>query len=154
METPYEITTLTRPDPPQHFTAPAVRPPLAPEEIPPGVEMVTLPSGIRTLAYTQPPTPHTTLAPAPAQGVPRWAKTTALLAPTLGIGLGAAGAGLSYAAPGILAMTHALWAAVAFIAVTGTTAALLLARCRRPAPITQHITAHGLFSRATGTINQ
>ncbi|MEU2606843.1 hypothetical protein [Streptomyces albus] len=157
METPYEITTLTRtdhPNPPAH----TVRPPLAPAEIPPGVEVVTLPDGRRTLAYTQPPAPGGP-APAPAappsSGVPAWAKTTALLAPTVGVGIGAGGFGLSYAAPGVLAMTDALWAAAALVATGCGGAALLLGRWRRSAPaqITQNITAHGFLSRANGTIN-
>ncbi|RCG20780.1 hypothetical protein DTL70_21130 [Streptomyces diacarni] len=154
METPYEITTLTRTDqtnPPAHL----VRAPLGPAEIPPGVELVTLPDGRRTLAYTQAPATAPPLAAAPSSGVPGWAKTTALLAPTLGAGIGAGGFGLSYAAPGVIAMTNALWAAVALIATGCGGAALLLGRWRNRAPahITQNITAHGFMSRAGGTIN-
>ncbi|WP_055500296.1 hypothetical protein [Streptomyces albus] len=154
METPYEITTLTRTDHPT-LPAHAVRPPLAPAEIPPGVEVVTLPDGRRTLAYTQPPAPGGTAPAAPSSGVPAWAKTTALLAPTVGVGIGAGGFGLSYAAPGVLAMTDALWAAAALLATGCGGAALLLSRWRRSAPaqITQNITATGLFGRAGGTIN-
>lgn len=163
-----EITTLTRTD------APAVRqavhggelhdspaghraghPPLAAHEIPPGVELVTLPNGTRTLAYTQPAPPAAPAQAAPAQPVPRWAKTTALLAPTVGGGIAAGGFGLSYAAPGLIAVSHVLWAAVAFVAVTGLTlAAALRRRTQAPAHITQHIHASGLFGRANGTINQ
>ncbi|RSS91119.1 hypothetical protein EF904_31055, partial [Streptomyces sp. WAC05950] len=83
---------------------------LLPTDIPPGVDWVTLPNGVRTLAYTQ---PHA--APVPEvervqpEGIPRWARTTALLAPTLGGGIAAAGVGISYAAPGVLAMAEALW---------------------------------------------
>ncbi|MFH9106143.1 hypothetical protein ACH4LN_07520 [Streptomyces albus] len=153
METPYEITTLTRADQ-QAPPANIVHPPLAPAEIPPGVEVVTLPDGRRTLAYTQLPE-QAAPAAAPPSGVPAWAKTTALLAPTVGVGIGAGGFGLSYAAPGVLAMTDALWAAVALVATGCGGAALLLGRWRRSAPaqITQNITAHGFMSRAGGTIN-
>ncbi|WP_324608028.1 hypothetical protein [Streptomyces albus] len=88
--------------------------------------------------------------------MPAWAKTTALLAPTVGMGVGAGGFGLSYAAPGVLAMTDALWAAAALLATGCGGAALLLSRWRNraPAQITQNITAHGFLSRAGGTINQ
>ncbi|MET9961465.1 hypothetical protein ABZ128_20820 [Streptomyces sp. NPDC006326] len=119
-----------------------------PAEIPPGVQVVTLPSGARTLAYA----PVTAAEPVPVQRIPVWAKTTALLAPTIGGGIGAASVGLAYAAPGLIALTEALWAAVALIAAGG--AALFLGRARRaPASthITQHITATGLFGRATGS---
>ncbi|MER5481881.1 hypothetical protein ABT024_01510 [Streptomyces sp. NPDC002812] len=127
-------------------------------ELPPGVEMVTLPNGYRTLAYTH-PQPHAH-APA-AQPVPVWAKTTALLAPTLGGGIAAAGFGISYAAPGLIAMTEALWAAIALIAA-GTLAPLLLRAGRGSGGrgagpvqhVTQNITASGMFGRATGTLNQ
>ncbi|MFF3859191.1 hypothetical protein [Streptomyces sp. NPDC002209] len=128
-------------------------PQMLPAEIPPGVQYVTLPSGARTLAYTHPTPTEPAPAPTPAGSIPGWAKTTALLAPTLGGGIGAAGIGISYAAPGLIAMTEALWAAVALIAAGG--AALLLGRTRRaPAStyITQHITATGFFGRATGSI--
>ncbi|MEU0251265.1 hypothetical protein ABZ299_01735 [Streptomyces sp. NPDC006184] len=132
------------------------RPRMLPEELPPGVQVVTLPGGMRTLAYTQPPT-----APAPqpvpaAQPIPAWAKTTALLAPTVGGGIAAASVGLSYAAPGLIAMSHALWSAVALIAAGVIAVPLVLRAARRPsgpAQITQNITANGLFGRATGTIN-
>ncbi|MGW9373860.1 hypothetical protein ACWGVR_28080 [Streptomyces xanthophaeus] len=129
---------------------------MLPAELPPGVALVTLPSGYRTLAYTQ-PQPLTT-APA-AQPVPAWAKTTALLAPTVGGGIAAAGFGISYAAPGLIAMTEALWAAIALIAA-GTLVPLLLRTTRGTsqagAPVqhvTQNITASGMFGRATGAIN-
>ncbi|WP_052863579.1 hypothetical protein [Streptomyces niger] len=123
-------------------------------EIPPGVQVVTLPGGVRTLAYAEPTTPPSPVVPV-AQSVPAWAKTTALLVPTTGFGIGAAGVGLSYAAPGLIAMSHALWAAVALIATGSAAAVALLKRCRRPAPaqITQNITATGLFGRASGTVN-
>ncbi|MET3986489.1 hypothetical protein [Streptomyces sp. PvR034] len=134
---------------------PAVpEPQFLPAAIPPGIQFVTLPDGTRTLAYTQPTTPA--LAPVPAvQPIPAWAKTTALLAPTLGGGIAAAGFGIAYAAPGLIALTDALWAVVALIAAG---AVLAFARPRRgrgrPAThITQHITATGLFGRATGTTN-
>ncbi|MDF4250467.1 hypothetical protein [Streptomyces sp. WMMB303] len=129
--------------------------PMTAAEIPPGVEVVTLPDGRRTLAYTQPPNPAGRPQTAPPAGVPGWAKTTALLAPTVGAGIGAGGFGLSYAAPGVIAMTDALWATAALIATGCGGAALLLSRWRNrtPAHITQNITAHGLFGRANGTIN-
>ena len=157
-ETPYEITTAPRrPDPLTHQVAIA-RPPMQLHEIPPGVQLVTLPSGIRTLAYTHHEphrTPATPAAPAP---IPTWAKTTALLTPTIGGGIGAAGIGLSYAAPGLIAMSQALWSAVALIAA-GVIAVPILrlatgSKARTaPAQITQNITATGLFGRANGTIN-
>ncbi|MER6316080.1 hypothetical protein ABT237_20180 [Streptomyces sp. NPDC001581] len=159
---PYEPTrTSTTPparygNPVYHPTA-IQQPQMWPAELPPGVEMVTLPGGYRTLAYTHPAAP----APAPpaaVQPIPAWAKTTALLAPTLGGGIAAAGFGISYAAPGLIAMTEALWAAIALIAA-GTLAPLLLRTTRgtgRAAPVqqvTQHISASGMFGRATGTLN-
>lgn len=161
---PYE-PTRTSTTPPVRYGDPilyptAVRQPvMMPAELPPGVEMVTLPGGYRTLAYThgQPVAP----VPVPAvQPVPAWAKTTALLAPTVGGGIAAAGFGISYAAPGLIAMTEALWAAIALIAA-GTIAPLLLRTARGgggrgAAPVqyvTQHISASGMFGRATGTIN-
>ncbi|WP_030760750.1 hypothetical protein [Streptomyces sp. NRRL F-2664] len=133
---------------------------LLPTEVPPGIDWVTLPNGIRTLAYTQPhyaPTPE----PEPVrEPIPRWAKTTALLAPTLGGGIAAAGVGISYAAPGVLAMAEALWATVAVIAAGGLATLLLRtgrSRGGRGAGpvhhITQNITATGVFGRATGTFN-
>ncbi|MFF4432014.1 hypothetical protein ACFYZ4_22895 [Streptomyces sp. NPDC001513] len=121
-----------------------------------GIRLVTLPNGTRTLAYTHPTPIELAPAPVPAAGVPAWAKTTALLAPTLGGGIGAAGIGISYAAPGLIAMANALWALVALIAVG--VALPLLARVGRGGAgatthITQNITATGLFGRATGTLN-
>lgn len=152
-DTTYEITA-THTDTRVLRPEPLARPPMTPAEIPPGVELVTLPNGVRTLAYNQPPPAAPTAAPV-AQPIPVWAKTTALLAPTIGVGIAAAGVGLSYAAPGLIAMTEALWAAVALIAAGGITAAALTRRIRRPAParITQNITASGLFGRANGTIH-
>ncbi|MEV6957378.1 hypothetical protein [Streptomyces sp. NPDC051183] len=123
-------------------------PRMLPAEIPPGIQYVTLPDGTRTLAYT--PVPETS----PARPIPAWAKTTALLAPTVGGGIAAAGFGIAYAAPGLIALTEALWATVALIAAG---AIALIARPRRsrraPTHITQHITATGWFGKATGTIN-
>ncbi|EFL39752.1 hypothetical protein [Streptomyces griseoflavus] len=148
-QTPYEITTL----PAQPSSAYGE---MLPHEIPPGVQLVTLPGGVRTLAYTQPPA---AAAPQPvpvAQPIPTWAKTTALLAPTVGGGIAAASVGLSYAAPGLIAMSHALWSAVALIAAGAVVVPLVLRAARRPAApaqITQNITATGLFGKATGTIN-
>ncbi|QEV56964.1 hypothetical protein CP981_21235 [Streptomyces platensis] len=133
------------------------------EEIPPGVQEVILPSGERALAYSTGPTSPPSAPAAPvvpvAQPIPAWAKTTALLAPTVGGGIGMAAVGLSTAAPGLIAMSHALWSAVALIATGGTAAAILIGRVRaringaqRP-HITQHITATGFLGRANGTIN-
>ncbi|MFE3579576.1 hypothetical protein [Streptomyces vinaceus] len=124
-----------------------------------GVQLVTLADGTRTLAYTHPaPTQIAPAAPATA-AVPRWAKTTALLAPTLGGGIGAAGIGISYAAPGVLAMAHAFWALAALVAA-GSLAPFLLRTGRGTGPgpaqiqhITQNISASGMFGRATGTFN-
>ncbi|WP_404958159.1 hypothetical protein [Streptomyces sp. 147326] len=159
---PYE-PTRTSTTPPARYGDPILyptavqQPVMMPAELPPGVEMVTLPGGYRTLAYTHPAAP----APAPAavQPVPTWAKTTALLAPTVGGGIAAAGFGISYAAPGLIAMTEALWAAIALIAA-GTLAPFLLRAGRGAghgaAPVqhvTQHISASGMFGRATGTLN-
>ncbi|MCX5305065.1 hypothetical protein OG304_16575 [Streptomyces sp. NBC_00160] len=155
------MTALRYGDPVYHPT-PVQQPVLLPAEIPPGVGWVTLPNGVRTLAYTHPQHPPAAGAEPVhrADPIPRWARTTALLAPTIGAGIAAAGFGISYAAPGVLAMAEALWAAVALIAA-GTLAPLLLRTGRRTgrgaAPvqhITQNITATGLFGRATGTINQ
>ncbi|MFJ3727020.1 hypothetical protein ACIPYQ_31265 [Streptomyces sp. NPDC090045] len=132
---------------------------LLPTEVPPGVDWVTLPNGIRTLAYTH-PRPGPPSEPEPVrESIPRWAKTTALLAPTLGGGIAAAGFGISYAAPGLIAMTEALWATVALIAAGALAPLALRTRgrgSRGAGPvqhITQNVTASGLFGRATGTIN-
>ncbi|MFF7703236.1 hypothetical protein [Streptomyces lydicus] len=133
-----------------------------PHEVPPGVQEVILPSGERALAYstepTTPPPPPAPTAPA-AQPIPAWAKTTALLAPTIGGGIAVAAVGLSAAAPGLIAVSHVLWSAVAAIAAGGAAAAVVIGRVRaritaaqRP-HITQHITATGFLGRAHGTIN-
>ncbi|MFE2767634.1 hypothetical protein ACFXGD_15605 [Streptomyces albidoflavus] len=129
--------------------------PLEPYEIPPGVQYVTLPDGRVTLAYTHPTQPKPEPVASASQPVPAWAKTTALLAPTVGLGVTGAGIGLHYAAPGLIAMAHALWATVALIAA-GTLPLLLLRARRRATPhITHHthVTANGLFGRASNTIN-
>ncbi|MFB7306512.1 hypothetical protein [Streptomyces sp. NPDC056192] len=157
-ETAYEITTQPRPaDYPAYLPAPEGRV-MLPSEIPPGVQMVTLPGGIRTLAYTThqaPPPPPVPIA----QPIPTWAKTTALLTPTVGGGIAAAGIGLSYAAPGLIAMSQALWSAVALIAAGVIAVPVLLrtargsSRGRATTHITQNITASGMFGRANGTIN-
>ncbi|MGW5272954.1 hypothetical protein ACWEQP_10290 [Streptomyces sp. NPDC004044] len=158
-DTAYEITTQPRSaDHPAYLPAPEGRV-MLPSEIPPGVQMVTLPGGIRTLAYTQPPAPAAPLVPV-SQPIPAWAKTTALLTPTIGGGIAAAGIGLSYAAPGLIAMSQALWSAVALIAAAAIGVPLLL-RLGRAATgtgtgtthITQNITASGMFGKANGTIN-
>ncbi|WP_406468000.1 hypothetical protein [Streptomyces sp. NBC_01594] len=158
-ETAYEITTQApRPaDYPAYLPAPEGRM-MLPSEIPPGAQMVTLPGGIRTLAYTQPTTPPAPSVPI-AQSIPTWAKTTALLTPTIGGGIAAAGIGLSYAAPGLIAMSQALWSAVALIAAGVIAVPVLLrsacgaSRGRATTHITQNITASGMFGRANGTIN-
>ncbi|WP_434744549.1 hypothetical protein [Streptomyces sp. A-14] len=151
-ETAYQITTLT----PQQ---PTPGPGMLPTEIPLGVQMVTLPGGIRTLAYTPQQAPPAPPIPV-AQPIPTWAKTTALLTPTIGGGIAAAGIGLSYAAPGLIAMSQALWAAVALIAAAAIGVPVLLRLGRAAAGagrgsthITQNITASGMFGKATGTIN-
>ncbi|MFJ9434056.1 hypothetical protein ACIRQY_30985 [Streptomyces sp. NPDC101490] len=140
-----------------------MRPVVLPADIPPGVEWVTLPNGVRTLAYTHPTAPVPVPLPAP-QPIPAWARTTALLAPTVGGGTAAAGIGLSYAAPGLIAMSHALWSAAALV-VAAIVAVPVLLRTARRTPgagpgadgstthITQNITASGMFGRANGTIN-
>ncbi|MCX5410764.1 hypothetical protein [Streptomyces sp. NBC_00059] len=151
-ETAYEITTIT----PQQPTA---HPAMLPYEIPPGVQMVTLPGGVRTLAYASTQAPPAPPVPV-AQPIPTWAKTTALLTPTIGGGIAAAGIGLSYAAPGLIAMSEALWAAVALIAAAAIGVPALLRLGRSAAStrqgmthITQNITASGMFGKANGTIN-
>ncbi|MET9650422.1 hypothetical protein ABZZ44_09115 [Streptomyces sp. NPDC006460] len=136
------------------------QPVILPAEIPPGVDWVTLPNGVRTLAYTHPTTPAPTALPV-AQPVPAWAKTTALLAPTVGGGIAAAGIGLSYAAPGLIAMSHALWSAAALLVAAVIAVPLLIRGARRATGtgragsthITQNITATGLFGHAKGTIH-
>ncbi|MFH8716680.1 hypothetical protein [Streptomyces zaomyceticus] len=160
-ENPHEITPATRYGDPYYRPATARQPVILPAEIPPGVDWVTLPSGVRTLAYTQPMPPP----PIPvSQPIPAWAKTTALLAPTVGGGIAAAGIGLSYAAPGLIAMSHALWSAAALIVAAVTAVPVLVRTARRSTGsrgggsgaathITQNITATGLFGRANGTIN-
>ncbi|MEU4271282.1 hypothetical protein [Streptomyces sp. NPDC026092] len=136
------------------------QPVILPQEIPPGVDWVTLPNGVRTLAYTHPTAPPPAAGPV-AQPVPAWAKTTALLAPTVGGGIAAAGIGLSYAAPGLIAMSQALWSAAALIVAAVIAVPLLIKGARRATGtgregsthITQNFTATGLFGRANGTIN-
>ncbi|KJY23318.1 MULTISPECIES: hypothetical protein [unclassified Streptomyces] len=155
------LTPATRYGDPIHRPRPVEpHPVLLPQDIPPGVDWVTLPNGVRTLAYTHP-------NPAPAaepelvrESIPRWARTTALLAPTLGGGIAAAGFGISYAAPGVLAMAEALWATVALIAAGALAPLLLRATSGKGGRgagtvqhITQNITATGVFGRATGTLN-
>ncbi|MFF3317052.1 hypothetical protein ACFYV5_16275 [Streptomyces sp. NPDC003035] len=155
--TAYEITTPHRWTPPPATTN---RPVILPAEIPPGVDWVTLPNGVRTLAYTQ-PAPSPPIPVTAPQPIPAWAKTTALLAPTVGGGIAAAGIGLSYAAPGLIAMSQALWSAAALLVAAVIAVPLLLRGARRAAGggsgssthVTQNITATGLFGRASGTIN-
>ncbi|MGW6565031.1 hypothetical protein [Streptomyces sp. NPDC054975] len=157
--TAYEITTPTPWTPPP---AAAARPVILPADIPPGVDWVTLPNGVRTLAYTHPAPPPQVPVTAP-QPIPAWAKTTALLAPTVGGGIAAAGIGLSYAAPGLIAMSHALWSAAALVVAAVIAVPVLIRTARRATGsrgtggtthITQNITATGLFGRANGTLNQ
>ncbi|MFD7959223.1 hypothetical protein ACFV5J_00260 [Streptomyces zaomyceticus] len=161
-ETPYEITPTTRYDDPYYRPTAVRQPVILPADVPPGIDWVTLPNGVRTLAYTHPaPTPS---APAAAsQPIPAWAKATALLAPTVGGGIAAASIGLSYAAPGLIAMSQALWSAAALIVAAVIAVPVLLRTARRAVGsggasgssthITQNITATGLFGRANGTIN-
>ena len=160
-QTPYESTPATRYGDPIAHPAPVQRPVILPSEIPPGVDWVTLPNGVRTLAYTHTPPPPAQPVPA-AQPIPTWAKTTALLTPTIGGGIAAVGIGLSYAAPGLIAMSQALWSAVALIAAGALALPVLLRSTRSrtgtgarstTTHITQNITATGLFGRANGTIN-
>ncbi|MFE7410218.1 hypothetical protein [Streptomyces laurentii] len=159
--TTYEITTPTPRTPPPATTA---QPMILPAEMPPGIDWVTLPDGVRTLAYTH-PTPPQPIPVTASQPIPAWAKTVALLAPTVGTGIAAAGIGLSYAAPGLIAMSHALWSAAALLIATITAVPIVLRAARRAiggdsttgqrptTHITQNITANGLFGRANGTIN-
>ena len=112
-------------------------PPMRAEEIPPGVQEVILPNGERALAYstgpTNPPPPAVPSAPV-AQPIPAWAKSTALLAPTVGGGIAVAAVGLSAAAPGLVAVSHVLWSAVAAIATGGSRRG----RPHRPCPRPHH----------------
>ncbi|MEV7613954.1 hypothetical protein [Streptomyces sp. NPDC089799] len=159
---PYEptlpsTTTATHYGDPAYRPAPVQPTVILPAEIPPGVDWVTLPNGVRTLAYTNPAPTQPERA---RESVPVWAKTTALLAPTVGGGVAAAGFGIAYAAPGLIAMTEALWAAVALLAASAAAPLLLRAgrgnTGHRAGPVqhvTQNITATGLFGKATGTIN-
>ncbi|MEU1307564.1 hypothetical protein ABZ419_01470 [Streptomyces cinnamoneus] len=125
----------------------------------PAVTSIVLPDGRVVTGYTlTPPQPEPTPAPA-SSPVPAWARTTALLAPTIGGGIAATGIGLSYAAPGLTAMSQLLWPIAALTALIPLAAAALLRTVRGradhqpPAPVVQNITATGLFGRATGTIN-
>lgn len=154
---------VTRIDQPSYPVVPTRLMP--PAELPPGVALVTLPDGTQHLGYTQPAAAlPATYAPAGAQPIPAWAKTTALLAPTVGGGVAVGALGLSAAAPGLLAMTSALWAACALIITSGIAAAVLIGAGRSklravtqqpepPVHITQNISAPGLFGRANGTVN-
>ncbi|GHJ92090.1 hypothetical protein SNE510_16090 [Streptomyces sp. NE5-10] len=151
---------------PLHPTAHGAVIPAPPAALP-GVASVQLPDGQIVTGYTLTPTPTTPARP--AGSVPAWAKTTALLAPTVGGGVAAAGIGLSYAAPGLIAMSHALWSAAALLVATVIAVPLALRTVRRALTgdssgaggtsvrttthITQNITATGLFGRANGTIN-
>jgi len=148
---------------PPHHTQIPTAPLMRSDEIPPGVQEVILPSGERALAYSTGPATPSPQPPAPAapaaQPIPAWAKTTALLAPTIGGGIAVAAVGISAAAPGLVAVSHVLWSAVAAIAAGGIVATAVIGRVRaritaaqRP-HITQHITATGWFGRANGTIN-
>ncbi|MFD8010687.1 hypothetical protein [Streptomyces sp. NPDC058955] len=139
--------------------------PAAPAGLP-AVTSVQLPDGRIVTGYTLTPAPPA--PPRPVGSVPAWAKTTALLAPTVGGGTAAAGIGLSYAAPGLIAMSQALWSAAALVVATVIAAPLALRTARRALTgdsssgggsvrttthITQNITSTGLFGRANGTIN-
>ncbi|MFF5424730.1 MULTISPECIES: hypothetical protein [unclassified Streptomyces] len=143
--------------------------PAAPAALP-AVASVQLPDGRIVTGYTLTLTPTPPAPARPAGSVPAWAKTTALLAPTVGGGIAAAGIGLSYAAPGLIAMSHALWSAAALLVATVIAVPLTLRTARRALTgnhgsnaaggsvrttthITQNITATGLFGRAGGTTN-
>ncbi|MFB7578233.1 hypothetical protein [Streptomyces hydrogenans] len=142
--------------------------PAAPAGLP-AVTSVQLPDGRIVTGYTLTLTPTPPVPARPAGSVPAWAKTTALLAPTVGGGVAAGGIGLSYAAPGLIAMSHALWSAAALLVATVIAVPLALRTARRALTgnhgsggggsvrttthITQNITATGLFGRANGTIN-
>ncbi|MFF7810838.1 hypothetical protein ACFZCF_02775 [Streptomyces sp. NPDC007945] len=150
---------------PLHPAAHGTVVPAAPAGLP-AVTSVQLPDGRIVTGYTLTPTPT---APArPAGSVPAWAKTTALLAPTVGGGVAAGGIGLSYAAPGLIAMSHALWSAAALLVATVIAVPIALRTAHRALTgnhgrgggsvrttthITQNITATGLFGRANGTLN-
>ncbi|MFE1268499.1 hypothetical protein [Streptomyces sp. NPDC058758] len=163
--TAYPAPVIHHPIPLHSVTHGAVVP--APPTVLPGVASVQLPDGRVVTGYTLTPAPN---APSrPAGAVPGWAKTTALLAPTVGGGVAAAGVGLSYAAPGLIAMSHALWSAAALVVAAVIAVPLALRSARRALTggssgagggpvrttthITQNITATGLFGRANGTIN-
>ncbi|MFE6784156.1 hypothetical protein ACFVFF_18045 [Streptomyces sp. NPDC057680] len=157
-EQPSGPTPVHYPVPLHHPTASAPLATVPPTGLP-AVQSVQLPDGRIITGYALTPT---TPAPAPAaRPVPAWAKTTALLAPTVGGGVAAAGIGLSYAAPGLIAMSQALWSAAALIVAAVIAVPVLFRTARRAAAsgsgstthITQNITATGLFGRATGTIN-
>ncbi|MFJ5782116.1 hypothetical protein [Streptomyces hydrogenans] len=151
---------------PLHPTAHGAVVPTPPAALP-AVTSVQLPDGRIVTGYTLNPAP--TVPARPAGTVPAWAKTTALLAPTVGGGTAAAGIGLSYAAPGLIAMSHALWSAAALVVAAVIAVPILLRTARRALTgdstsgggsvrtathITQNITATGLFGRAHGTINR
>ncbi|WP_234899799.1 hypothetical protein [Streptomyces filamentosus] len=140
----------------------------APQSALSAVASVQLPDGRIVTGYTLTPTP--TAPGRPAGSVPAWAKTTALLAPTVGGGVAAGGIGLSYAAPGLIAMSQALWSAAALVVAAVIAVPVLLRTGRRALTgnngasgggssvrttthITQNITSTGLFGRANGTIN-
>ncbi|MFB6621678.1 hypothetical protein ACFCWD_32765 [Streptomyces sp. NPDC056374] len=152
------VPVVHYPVPLHQHTASAPLAPVPPNGLP-AVQSVQLPDGHIVTGYTLAPT---TPAPVPAaRPIPAWAKTTALLAPTIGGGVAAAGIGLSYAAPGLIAMSHALWSAAALV-VAAVIAIPVLIRTAHWATgsgkgatthITQNITSTGLFGRANGTIN-
>lgn len=153
-----------------HPSAPAVHypvplPPAAQPLVPttptalPAVTSVQLPDGRIVTGYSLTPAPAVPVRS--AGSVPGWAKTTALLAPTIGGGISAAGIGISYAAPGLIAMSHALWSAAALVVAAVVAIPVVTRGARRGSGggggttthITQNITATGLFGRANGTIN-
>ncbi|MEU2073973.1 hypothetical protein [Streptomyces sp. NPDC013489] len=154
-------TAVHYPVPLHHPTASAPLTP-APSVGLPAVQSVQLPDGHIISGYALTPTAS---APTPAiRPVPAWAKTTALLVPTVGGGVAAAGIGLSYAAPGLIAMSQALWSAAALIVAAVIAVPVLVRTARRATGnggrsgstthITQNITATGLFGRATGSISK
>lgn len=141
---------------------PAVPTPLVPLQTGPlpAVQTIQLPDGRVITGYTLTPD-QPQPAPVPvARPVPSWAKTTALLAPTIGGGIAAAGYGLAAAAPGLIAAAQALWAAAALLILIPLGAVTVLRTLtgrhrEEPTETTQivQVTATGLFGRAHGTIH-
>ncbi|MEU1377705.1 hypothetical protein ABZ442_29245 [Streptomyces triculaminicus] len=148
-----------------HHPVPITQPtpaPLIPAQpgLLPDVQTIQLPDGRLITGYALTPVQPEPAPVTVARPVPAWAKTTALLAPTVGGGIAAAGYGLSVAAPGLIAAAHALWAAAALLVLVplGAVAVLRAAGGRFREEHTEttqivQVTATGLFGRANGTIN-